>query len=164
MANRLAYVCDKHIDSDNLLDTLPNGAPVIDAADNVPRLKYRGVHPEDEDRSHVLQLTFERDATLLTADRRMIQKARNFGPCGSHKYQLGGVIVLPVGKAQQLKSLETIWDGVFPELGDGRAAFRRIWQDNRGIDLTVKRPEPVELCDCPWGDDKERHRRRYKRK
>jgi hypothetical protein len=164
VANRLAYVCDKHIDLESLLDALPSGTPVIDSSTTRPKLKYCGIDPADEDRNHVLQLAFERDATLITSDRRMIEKSLNFGPCGSHGHRLGGVIVLPVGKTRRFTALVKLWDGAIPALGVGRPAFQRIWEDDLGVDLTLKLPTAVELCDCLWGEERERRRRRYKRK
>jgi hypothetical protein len=39
-----------------------------------------------------------------------------------------------------------------------------ITDNNLGVDLRAKQPETVELCDCPYDDEAERHRKRYKLK
>ena len=76
------FVVDKHVDPTACARLLSPAS--VTAADGwKPRSRYVGPEPNDEDRAHVLQLAFERDATLLTSDGGLLVKAVDFGPCGS---------------------------------------------------------------------------------
>lgn len=135
------FVCDKHVSAPFLAPIL-TPATVTPAAERQTRYAYVGADQHDEDRAHVLQLAFERDATLLTADDAMLEKAYNFGPCGSRNHRLGGVIVLPPGKDQQIRSFA---DGTLRIPGVDAGDFAFIWRENLGIDLRSPHPSAVDM-------------------
>ena len=161
----LHFVLDVHLDPKAISEELPV-APITQAARHLPRIAYTGEQRNDEDRNHILQLAFERNATLLSTDiEGMLDKAYGFGPCHSKKHRLGGVIILPPRrKEKQIAALRSFKDGSLHVLDLDPGDFETIWRDNVGIDLTKKAPKAVELCDCAYQDDKDARDRRFKRK
>lgn len=159
----MRFLIDKHLDQGALAAELAP-APVMSPVNRVPRIEHVGPERLDEDRYHVLQLAFERDATLLTADAGILKKARNFGPWWSNGHVFGGVIVLPLGKQSQIVAVRSFKDGSLTVRGVEPGDFEYIWHQNLGVDLRHKPPVGVELCDCATEEAKERHRKRYKRK
>lgn len=162
---RYTIVLDKHFGL-SLFDAVIHDASFISAALVSPRLKYIGEHSGDEDYYHVLQLAWENDALLITGDAKMLQKARIFGRCRSHNHYRSGVIVLPPGNDRRVELLRSLVDGRLPVLNVDTAddPLEVICDANLGVDLMVKQPVAIELCECPWIDDEHRRRKRYKRK
>lgn len=158
------FVLDKHVDPDTIRASLEG--TIVQSQNRRPRLRYSGPHKDDEDRYHVLQLGFENDATVVTCDQEFLEKARDFQRCGSHGHFLNGVIVLPPGKEAQKKALTAFLDGTLQVIGiDQRSpVIEQIQDSNLGVNLLHKQPIAQELCDCPWLDEEERRRTRYKRK
>ena len=114
----------------------------------------------------MLQLAWENDATCLTCDSAMIDKAQAFNRCGSFHHYLNGVIVLPVRKARQAECFGGFIRGTLKVLNIAAddSPLETVRVNNLGVDLSVKQPTAVELCGCPWLEEVERNHRRYKRK
>jgi hypothetical protein len=157
------FIVDKHIDA-VMVRSEVYPAPVTPAWNRSARGKYAGEEPTDEDRNHVLQLSFERDSKLLSADGDILEKAYKFGPCNSNGHRLGGVIIVPAGKANQIAALRAFKNGSLQVQGIDPGSFDDIWWDNMGVDLRQKVPSAIELCECKFEVDVERYRKRYKRK
>jgi hypothetical protein len=90
---------------------------VTPAAKHRPKRCYAGGDPEDEDRSHFVQLSFERDATRIIADGGILDEAYNLGPCGSNDSVLGGLIVLPKSKDAQIAARVQAWVTIGTRVG-----------------------------------------------
>lgn len=145
-------VVDKHLDGDALASVL--GRRSISAATAKPSRKYRGEHADDEDFSDVLQLAWENEAALLSADGEMIEKALRFEKqLPKAESCLRGVIILPRDKDEQVKALRRFVEGetvpIATRKGDAlpRSLFD-IEDFNVGIDLRKDTPRVVHLCDC----------------
>ncbi len=162
---RATAVFDKHTDPSAFADLLP-GWTLLSAARSKPKLRYSGVFSDDEDYSHVLQLAWENDATLITCDGSMIEKATDFNHCGSRGHYLSGVVVLPPGRDRQRKTFAAFLDRKIQiaNLERGEDPLEALRQGNFGVDLRAKQPEGLELCNCPFTVDEMRRRKRYKRK
>jgi hypothetical protein len=161
---RTTAVFDKHVDP-RLFAAIFAGWTLIAAATTKPKMRYVGPYPTDEDHYDVLQLGWENDALVITGDGGMIGKAQDFGRCGSHEHYLNGVIVLPPDQRRQVELLTKLIDGrlKIARIDDDDSAVVAIRDSNLGVDLRAKQPVAEPLCGCPWIDDEERRRRRYKR-
>ncbi len=162
---RDAVVFDKHL-SGKLFRDLLNGWTLLDAALRKPQIRYRGPFADDEDYYDVLQLAWENDALLVTCDQELIEKARRFGGCGSYDHRLHGVIVLPKEARRQASLLEDLLKErpSIVNIPADESAIDLILTNNLGVDLNARQPRAVELCDCKFDDELERHRKRYKLK
>jgi hypothetical protein len=147
-------VVDKHIAADMVAPLLTRRP--INATTARPTRPYRGEYAGDEDFSHVLQLGWENEAVVLTADGEMIEKALRFEKqFPKAESCLRGVIVLPPGKQAQLAALRRfIVDGAdmpIPKPNDGTAppnVLDVIEDYNLGVDLRKTVPRIIYLCDC----------------
>jgi hypothetical protein len=142
------------------------GWALISAGMRKPRIPYGGLYPDDEDHFDVLQLGWENDGLVITPDGAMLNKARDFGRCGSRGHYLNGVIVLPAMLPQQVRSLRDLTERRLQivNIGPSEDPITVIRDCNLGLDLRLKQLSAIQLCDCPYDFEVERERRRYKRK
>ena len=114
----------------------------------------------------MLQLGWENDGLVITPDGEMLDKATDFGRCGSRGHYLNGVIVLPARLPEQLRSLRDLTERRLHILNirPSEDPITVIRSCNLGLDLRLKQLSAIQLCDCPYDFEVERERRRYKRK
>jgi hypothetical protein len=162
---RSVAVFDKNLDPNVFVPTL-SGWNRISAATRRPKSPYIGHHATDEDHRDFLQLVWENDALGVTADGAMLEKAWEFGRCGSRGHRLNGVIIVPPRLPEQVDRLSALVSGELRVEGIDADddPLDAICTNNLGVDLRQKVPEAIELCDCPWDEDEERRRKRFKRK
>jgi hypothetical protein len=149
---RLPVVIDKHIAGDVVRDVLKRRP--INASLVKPHRPYRGRYADDEDISHVLQLGWENEVAVITADVSMIDKARRFErQLPKAESCLRGVLIVPVGKDEQRDALRRFVEketNVIPtRSGDATTkTLDDIENYNVGVDLRLSTPRVVHLCDC----------------
>ena len=145
-------VVDKHVAGDVVVPLL--GRRAINATTARPARRYRGKHADDEDYAHVLQLGWENEVAVVTADGEMIAKAQQFErQFGKAESCLRGVIILPPGKEIQAEVVRRFVAGelvpIATRKGDAPgSSLDEIEDYNLGIDLRQKTPRVVHLCDC----------------
>ena len=139
---------------------------LLSAGTTRPREPYAGSHTDDEDFTDVLQLGFEKDALVIARDGEMMEKALEFNGCGSRGHRLNGVIVLPPKLEDQVELLRALVEGRLSvkNISEPKDALDLIRFNNLGLDLRAKQLVAIELCDCLYESDVERHRKRYKLK
>ncbi len=147
-------VTDKHIDGAAVGRAL--GRSFMSATTCKPQTEYNGEHQDDEDFTDVLQLAWENECPLLTCDGAMIEKAREFRlqfPKIGEERCLRGVLVLPVGKNEQIRVLTQFQAGRIDLIRCGKghpipSSIDDVESYNVGIDLRKPRPQVMWLCDC----------------
>lgn len=131
------------------------GAKLIDAKTAKAPQVYKG-SDADEDFA-VLDVAFWKRAVVLSADYRMLAKAKKY-----HKYVeghaddrcLNGVIILPIGEIEQQKLLDAFLVGrrrvpvPFYEKTKLNADWDLVADWNLGVNLRADRPHAIPLCDC----------------
>lgn len=145
-------VVDKHLDAEALGSAV--GRRGRSAAQHKPTRPYRGQYANDEDFAEVLQLAWEEETALLTADAEMIDKALRFErQLPKAEACLRGLIILPPGKDEQVKALRRFVAGEITPIASrkGDAVPRSLFEVedfNVAIDLRSDTPQVVHLCDC----------------
>ena len=151
-ARRERVVCDKHLDAEAIGGVL--GRIGRSAQDFKPSRPYRGEFSHDEDFSDVLQLAWEYEVVLVTADSKMIEKALRFEKQMPRAEScLRGVLVVPRDKSEQLKSLHRFASGEIVAVASrkGDAVPKSLYdvEDyNVALDLRRESPLVVHLCEC----------------
>jgi hypothetical protein len=144
-------VVDKNIAGDVLGPML--GRRPVNATTTRPTRAYRGKHADDEDFAHVLQLGWENEVAVLSADGKMIEKALKFEKqFPKEESCLRGVVVLPPGNDAQIRALQRLLDGsswtVPTDMDPKREPLDLIEDFNLGVDLRKDVAKVVYLCDC----------------
>jgi hypothetical protein len=145
-------VVDKHLDADALGSAL--GRRGRSAAQYKPTRPYRGQYAKDEDFADVLQLAWEEETALLTADAKMIDKALRFErQLPKAEACLRGLIILPPGKDEQISALRRFVAGEIVAMASQKGdavpkSLDEIEDFNVAIDLRTDTPRVVHLCDC----------------
>lgn len=145
-------VVDKQLDAEALAVVLNRSGR--SANKHKPSRPYRGKYAADEDFSDVLQLGWEYEVAVLSADSKMLEKALRFErQFPNEESCLRGLILLPLGKKQQIDVLTRFVGGeiaitasqkggVVPKTVDDLEVF------NLAIDLRDHNPRVRRLCDC----------------
>lgn len=149
---REPIVVDKHLDGDLLASIV--GRRPISATTIRPTRAYKGEHADDEDYAHVLQLAWENEAALLSADGEMIAKALAF----EKQYRkaedcLRGVIVLGARQDEQVDALRRFVQGETVPIATRKGdviprSLDELEDYNIGLDLRQDPPRVVHLCTC----------------
>jgi hypothetical protein len=145
-------VFDKHLDGITLAAVIDRRA--INAIATRPSRAYRGTFASDEDFADVLQLGWENEVIVFSADGEMIEKAQCFEPqFGKAECCLRGLILLPPDKNAQVEVLRDFAAGKLVPIrtrkGDALpTTIDQVEDFNVCIDLRQQLPRVIHLCAC----------------
>jgi hypothetical protein len=150
-----SIVLDKSLDEATLKPLF--AASVRTAKIARPSTPYEGEHPNDEDFTHVLMVSWEDYALTITSDGAFFEKARQFQDGLARRKRdrcMRGVIIVPKWRDEQVRLLRAFIDGSLTVRYKGRpVTLEDVAAWNLGVDLRTKVPVAIELCDCERFDD-----------
>lgn len=155
---KYVLVADKDVGRDRLRPLL-GVRRIMSAQTTKPEEAYAGSHTDDEDYTEVLQLVWETEATLLTCDGEMPNKARIFQSELRRSIKppdrcLRGIVLLPKPADQQVVVISRLARGITVNhtlaIPPGPVWLHEIDDFNLCLDLRrgVKDALLSALCQC----------------